>query len=200
MPSRRDFFRQSLSDSSLISLGSLSVPTFLARSAHAAANEPGGQRGARARRRPDARRQRRAQYRRASQAGRLHQRPSRPPATRRQRFTVSPTRLVFTPAWDRWPSCWSQATCRSCKAWATPTPTAPTSARWKSGRPPEPRQARPRPAGSVECLTPNPAKPGDDLPALGIGGRKSLAFQARTTEVPRIDSLEQYRLKLDRRR
>lgn len=42
-----------------------------------------------------------------------------------------------------------------------------------------------------------PAKPGDDVRALHVGGRSlPLALKAKTTEVPSLVSLDQYRLKL----
>jgi uncharacterized protein (DUF1501 family) len=45
-------------------------------------------------------------------------------------------------------------------------------------------------------LDAHPPAPGADLPALTIGGRTGLALKAKTTEVPALESLEQYRLKL----
>jgi uncharacterized protein (DUF1501 family) len=46
------------------------------------------------------------------------------------------------------------------------------------------------------ALDAHPPAPGSDLPALTIGTRTGLSLKARTTEVPALDSLEQYRLKL----
>jgi uncharacterized protein (DUF1501 family) len=45
-----------------------------------------------------------------------------------------------------------------------------------------------------------PAKPGEDTRALHIGGRSlPLALKSKQTEVPSLESLEQYKLRLDRR-
>ncbi len=46
-------------------------------------------------------------------------------------------------------------------------------------------------------LDAHPARPGDDLPALHIGPRRlPLAYKAKTTAVPSLETLEQYRLQL----
>jgi uncharacterized protein (DUF1501 family) len=48
--------------------------------------------------------------------------------------------------------------------------------------------------GRVIDAHPQPA--GADLPALGVGGNLRLALKAKSAEVPALESLEQYRLKL----
>lgn len=46
-------------------------------------------------------------------------------------------------------------------------------------------------------LDAHPVAPGADLPALQFGARSALALQARSLEVPAVESLEQYRLQLE---
>lgn len=45
-------------------------------------------------------------------------------------------------------------------------------------------------------LDAHPAAPGEDLPALHLGARSRLALQAKWTDVPSLESLEQYRLQI----
>lgn len=46
------------------------------------------------------------------------------------------------------------------------------------------------------ALDAHPAAPGTDLPALNVARRKALALKARLSEVPALETLDQYRLQL----
>lgn len=192
---RRDFLKQTLAGSALVSMGAATVPGFLARSARAAAAEEGASsekvlvvvqllggndglntvvphghdaysRSRRALRLPP------AQLHKVTDAIGLH------PGLGQMARLLDENRLAIVqgvgyPNPDR-------SHFRSMEIWETArTETGATETGWL-GR----------------MLDAHPTKPGADLPALTVGQHTGLALKARTTEVPSLDSLEQYRLKL----
>jgi uncharacterized protein (DUF1501 family) len=191
---RRDFLKQTLAGSALVSMGAATVPGFLARSARAATEEAGsnekilvvvqllgGNDGlntvvphkndgyARARR---ALRLPAAQLHKVTDEIGLH------PGLGQLARLLEEDRLAVVqgvgyPNPDR-------SHFRSMEIWETArTETGALETGW---------------LGRV--LDAHPARPGADLPALTIGPRTGLALKAKTTEVPSLESLEQYRLKL----
>jgi uncharacterized protein (DUF1501 family) len=191
---RRDFLKSSLAASTLVSLGASTVPGFLARSARAASGEPSGDRalvviqllggndglntvvphgmdgylrGRRALRLPP------GQLHKITDEIALH------PGKGQMAKLVEDGKLAILqgvgyPNPDR-------SHFRSMEIWETArTETGALETGW---------------LGRV--LDASPARPGDDIPALHIGPRRlPLAFKAKTTAIPSLESLEQYRLQL----
>ncbi len=193
MATRREFFRRSLTGSTLLSLGSFTVPTFLARSAWAAdgTQKPGrvlvvvqmlgGNDGLNTvvPHRHDAYiKARRALRLPAGALHRVNDEIALHPGMGQMAKLLEAGNLsilqgVGYPNPDR-------SHFRSMEIWETArTETGATETGWL-GR-----------VLDAEALT-----HGDDLPALGVGARKSLALKALSTEVPSLESLEQYRLRL----
>lgn len=194
---RRDFLKHSLAASSLVSMGAATVPTFLARSARAAASEEAGKdgrvlvvvqllggndglntvvphghdgyaRGRRALRLP------KSQLHAINDGIGLH------PGMGAMSELLEQQRLAIVqgvgyPNPDR-------SHFRSMEIWET--------ARLES----TPEALETGWLGRI--LDAHPPAPGDDLPALHIGARSRLALQAKRNEVPSLESLEQYRLQI----
>ena len=198
MPSnRRDFLRSSLAASTLVSMGATTVPTFLSRSARAAGtvkpNErilvvvqllggndgvntvvphglDGYTKGRRALRLP------------ASQLQKVTKEIGLHPAMGQMAKLLESNRLAIVqgvgyPNPDR-------SHFRSMDIWE--------SARLESDAVDTGWLGR--------AVDATPAKPGEDTRAIHIGPRSlPLALKSRQTEVPSLESLDQYRLRLDRR-
>jgi uncharacterized protein (DUF1501 family) len=198
---RRDFLKASLASSSLVALGAGTVPGFLARSARAAASVadeakaggdrilvvvqllggndglntvvPVGQdgylRGRRALRLP------------TGQLHKIDKELSFHPGMGQMAKLLEQGRLsvlqgVGYPNPDR-------SHFRSMEIWET--------ARTESG------VAALETGWLGRALDAHPAASGADLPALAVGGRLPLALKAKKADVPALESLEQYRLKLN---
>ena len=131
--SRRRFLNTSLASSTLVAMGATTVPGFLGRSARAAgAGKPnerilvvvqllGGNDGLNT----------------VVPHGidGYNRGPTDAAASARRRSTRSRRRSACTRRWAGWPSCSRRGGWRSSRGSAIPTPTARTSARWRSGRP-----------------------------------------------------------------
>jgi uncharacterized protein (DUF1501 family) len=192
--SRRSFLRHSAAASTLISTGTLTVPSFLAQSARAADNRSsstdrvlvvvqllGGNdglntviphnhdgylRGRRALRLPS------AQVLKVTDDIGLH--PGMGQAAKLlENGRLSIIQGVGYPNPDR-------SHFRSMEIWETARPgTVDLDTGW---------------LGRV--LDAHPAPAGADLPALNVGNRRSLALEAESVETPALESLDQYRLRL----
>lgn len=196
---RREFLRHSLAASSLVSMGAATVPTFLARSARAAGEEAavgdgrvlvvvqllggndglntvvphghdGYTRGRRALRLP------KGQLHAINDEIALH------PGMGAMSGLLEQGRLAIVqgvgyPNPDR-------SHFRSMEVWET--------ARLEST--PEALET----GWLGRLLDAHPAEPGQDLPALHIGSRGRLALKAKRSDVPSLESLEQYRLQIAR--
>jgi uncharacterized protein (DUF1501 family) len=193
--SRRDFLGRSLAASSLVAMGSGTVPGFLARSARAAADGPGGERilvvvqllggndGLNTvvpHRLDGYARSRRALRLPAGSLVKVSDEIGLHPGLGGLAPLLEAGRLAIVqgvgyPNPDR-------SHFRSMEIWETArTDNAPDAlATGWLGRV---LDARPQAAGA-------------DLPALGVGDGSRLALKARSTEVPALESLDQYRLRL----
>lgn len=191
---RRDFLKQTLAGSALVSMGAATVPGFLARSARAAAVEGGstekilvvvqllgGNDGLNTvvPHKNDG-------YPRARRALRL------PPA---QLHKVT-DEIGLHPGLGQFGKLLEDGRLAIVQGVGYPNPDRShfrSMEIWETAR---------TESGAVETgwlgrvLDAHPPRPGADLPALAIGPRTGLALKARTTEAPSLDSLEQYRLRL----
>jgi uncharacterized protein (DUF1501 family) len=191
--SRRRFLETSLASSSLVALAAPTVPAFLARSARAATAAPEGDRvlvvvqllggndglNTVVPHRHDA-------YLRARRALRL-------PSAQVHRIDDE---LGLHPGMGQLAGLLEQGKLAIVQGVGYPNPDRShfrSMEIWETARS-DPKDLETGWLG--RALDAHPAAPGADLPALAVAGRKPLALQAKSAEVPALETLDQFRLRV----